>query len=365
MFIFTQHMFRTQQGYLMEVISNSVFAGAFAIACLTIVGLRPIAAIIGLVDKPNTRKRHLGHVPLIGGIAIYFTLLIASQLFLPKSQLINLYLISCSFMVLIGGLDDFYDVSAKVRLVAQLLIASILVLGAGHALYNMGDLLGFGNVHLGVFALPVTLLAVATAINAFNMTDGIDGLVGVLGVVTFSSLCVLFYWANNVDLFTISAIFVAALSAFLLFNVGGLRRVFGKIFMGDAGSMMIGLSVIWLLVLGTQNGEASFRPVTALWIIAIPLMDMFAVMHRRVKKGKSPLSADRDHLHHIFMRFGFSSNSALLFIGVLSVAMAGFGLAGEYYDIHEALMMLVFVVIFIVYDYSFIHIWKFSRWLRK
>jgi len=344
---------------------DTVFFGAFSIACFTIVGLRPIAAIIGLVDKPNMRKKHLGDIPLIGGIAIYFTLIVASQLFLPKSQLINLYLISCSFMVLIGGLDDFYDVSAKVRLVAQLLVASILVLGAGHALYDMGNLLGFGNVHLGIFALPVTLLAVATAINAFNMTDGIDGLVGVLGVVTFASLCVLFYWANDLILFTISAIFVAALSAFLLFNLGGLRRIFGKIFMGDAGSMMIGLSVIWLLVLGTQNGEVSFRPVTALWIIAIPLMDMFAVMHRRVKKGKSPLSADRDHLHHIFMRFGFSSNKALVFIGAISIGMAGFGLAGEYYEIPAVFMLSLFIMIYVVYDYSFIHIWKISRWFRK
>ena len=344
---------------------NSVFLWAFAVACLSIVGLRPIAANIGLVDKPDARKKHLGEIPLIGGIAIYFTVLIVSQVFLPESQLVNLYMISCSFMVLIGGLDDFYDVSAKVRLVAQLLIASILVLGAGHALYDMGNLLGFGNVNLGIFALPVTLLAVATAINAFNMTDGIDGLVGVLGVVTFASLCILFYWSNNIDLFTISAIFVAALSAFLLFNVGGLRRVFGKIFMGDAGSMMIGLSVIWLLVLGTQNGEASFRPVTALWIIAIPLMDMFAVMHRRVKKGKSPLSADRDHLHHIFMRFGLSPNSALFSIGLLSISMAAFGLAGEHYEIPEVLMLSLFVGIFIIYDYSFIHIWKISRWFRK
>jgi UDP-GlcNAc:undecaprenyl-phosphate GlcNAc-1-phosphate transferase len=267
--------------------------------------------------------------------------------------------------VLIGGLDDFYDVSAKVRLLAQLLIASILVLGAGHALHDMGDLLGFGNVYLGILALPVTLLAVATAINAFNMTDGIDGLVGVLGVVTFSSLCVLFYWANNLELFTISAIFVAALSAFLLFNLGGLRRVFGKIFMGDAGSMMIGLSVIWLLVLGTQNGGSSFRPVTALWIIAIPLMDMFAVMHRRLKKGESPLSADRDHLHHIFMRFGFSSNSALLSISFFSIVMAGFGLAGEHYEIPEVFMLLLFVLVFVVYDYLFIHVWKVSRLFRK
>lgn len=351
----------------MELISSYevIFVSAFLLACIAIVGLRPIAANIGLVDRPNSRKKHLGDVPLIGGIAIYFTLLVMSQIFIPNSQLVNLYLISCSFMVLIGALDDFYDVSAKIRLIAQVLIASILVMGAGHALYDMGDLFSLGNVNLGLLAVPVTLLAVATAINAFNMTDGIDGLVGVLGMVTFSSLCVLFFWDDNIELFAISATFVSALSAFLLFNLGGLRRIFGKIFMGDAGSMMIGLTVIWLLVLGTQNGEPSFRPVTALWMIAIPLMDMFSVMHRRIKKGKSPLSADRDHLHHIFLRFGFTSKTALIVIGMASAVFAAIGLIGEYWQVPEFIMLFLFIVFFILYDYMFMHVWKISRWLRK
>ena len=340
---------------------NTIFIWAFVVACLSIVGLRPIAANIGLVDRANARKKHLGDVPLIGGIAIYFTMMVVCQLFLPKSQLINLYMISCSFMVLIGALDDFYDISAKIRLVAQLLIASLLVMGAGFTLHNMGNLLGFGNVELGYLAIPITLLAVVSAINAFNMTDGIDGLVGVLGIVTFSSLCLLFYWSGNAQLYVISAIFVAALSAFLLFNLGGLRRIFGKVFMGDAGSMMIGLSVVWLLVLGTQGVDSSFRPVTALWIIAIPLMDMFAVMHRRVKKGKSPLSADREHLHHIFMRFGFSSKNALFFISIVSIILAAIGLAGEYYAISEVVMLFSFMGLFLIFDYSFIHVWKRTK----
>lgn len=344
---------------------NIIFFISFCVACLAIASLRPIAANIGLVDKPDARKRHLGHVPLIGGIAIYFTMLVASQLFIQESQLLNLYLISCSFMVLIGALDDFYDISAKARLAAQLLIASILVMGAGQALYSMGNLFGFGEVNLGLLAIPVTLLAVATAINAFNMTDGIDGLVGVLGIITFVSLCILFYWNENSELFIISAIFVSALSAFLLFNLGGLRRIFGKIFMGDAGSMMIGLSVIWLLVLGTQSEESNFRPVTALWIIAVPLIDMFAVMHRRVRKGKSPLSADRDHLHHIFMRFGLTSRQALGIIACLASLLALIGLVGEYFLVPEPVMLLIFVLLFLTYDFFFIHIWKFSRWFRK
>jgi UDP-GlcNAc:undecaprenyl-phosphate GlcNAc-1-phosphate transferase len=344
--------------YFVLQVFDAVFIWAFIVACISIVGLRPIAANIGLVDKPNTRKKHLGDVPLIGGIAIYFTIMVVTQVFLPQSQLINLYLISCSFMVLIGVLDDFYDISAKLRLLAQFFIASILVMGAELTLDNIGNLFGLGIVYLGYLGIPFTLLAVATAINAFNMTDGIDGLVAVLGIVTFSSLCVLFFWSQNSHLFMISAIFVAALSAFLLFNLGGLRRLFGKIFMGDAGSMMIGLSVVWLLVLGTQNGQPGFRPVTALWIIAIPLMDMFAVMHRRIKKGKSPLSADRDHLHHIFMNFGYSSKSVLFAIGLLSLVFAGVGIAGEYYKIPEFLMLFSFVGLFILYDYIFINVRK-------
>ena len=94
-------------------------------------------------------------------------------------------------------------------------------------------------------------------------------------------------------------------------------------------------------------------------------MDMFAVMHRRVKKGKSPLSADRDHLHHIFMRFGFSSVQALFTIGSIAMLMAGFGLAGEYYGIPEVVMLGLFIGIFVLYDYSFIHVWKMSRFFRR
>ncbi|MFC7001170.1 glycosyltransferase family 4 protein [Pseudobowmanella zhangzhouensis] len=213
-----------------------VFLSSFAVAFACIAILRPIAENIGLVDKPSERKQHVGHIPLIGGISIYFTILIITQFFIQETLAVNLYLISCSFMVLIGALDDYYDISARFRLVAQLLIASIMIWGAGYALYDLGDLFGLGRVNIGLLALPVTLLAVATAINAFNMTDGIDGLVGVLATVSFGSLCVLFYWAENQNLFVIAATFVAALTAFLLFNLGGLRRLFGKVFMGDAAA---------------------------------------------------------------------------------------------------------------------------------
>jgi UDP-GlcNAc:undecaprenyl-phosphate GlcNAc-1-phosphate transferase len=130
--------------------------------------------------------------------------------------------------------------------------------------------------------------------------------------------------------------------------------------MGDAGSMMIGLSVIWLLVLGTQSSNG-FRPVTALWIIAIPLLDMFSVMHRRIKKGRSPLMADRDHLHHIMMRLGLSQLSALTVIVSLALIFGLFGVIGEYYQIPELVMLILFALLFVIYDVFFMHVWRFSK----
>lgn len=119
--------------------------------------------------------------------------------------------------------------------------------------------------------------------------------------------------------------------------------------MGDAGSMFIGLSVIWLLTMGTQNENASFRPVTALWICAVPLMDMLAIVVRRYKNGKSPFKPDRDHLHHILQRVGYSTRQALVIISTFAVAMSVIGLAGEYFAIPDVIMLTGFVFIFTCY----------------
>ena len=112
--------------------------------------------------------------------------------------------------------------------------------------------------------------------------------------------------------------------------------------MGDAGSMFIGLSVIWLLTMGTQGEQASFRPVTALWICAIPLMDMLAIVVRRYKNGKSPFKPDRDHLHHILQRAGLSSTQTLVAISSAAVIMSVMGLAGEYFSIPDIIMLTGF-----------------------
>ena len=340
---------------------------AFVVSISTIKILLPLAPQIGLVDLPNARKKHDGAIPLIGGISIYTGVLIASTLFIEQSQLLNLYLISSALLVFIGTMDDIYDLKVAPRMIFQGIVATIMVFGAGISIHDFGNLFGTGQIELGNFGMIFTMLACVAAINAFNMIDGIDGLAGSMSIVTISSVAILAVLNDNSADILLPLILVVAIIPYLFYNVSTRNPRGKKIFMGDAGSMFMGLTVIWLLALSTQTtemSEAAFRPVTALWIIAIPLMDMFAIMIRRIRKGDSPFKADNGHLHHICMRLGLSSRQSLWAISCLAITFALVGILGEYFEVAEFLMLLGFVLVFVFYSFSIQHAWKFIRALK-
>jgi UDP-GlcNAc:undecaprenyl-phosphate GlcNAc-1-phosphate transferase len=168
--------------------------------------------------------------------------------------------------------------------------------------------------------------------------------------------------SGNSGYLTYPLILATATLPYLMFNLGYFKKHTKKIFMGDAGSMFIGLSVIWLLTIGTQGDNASFRPVTALWICAIPLMDMLAIVIRRYRKGKSPFKPDRDHLHHILQRAGLSSRQTLLVISTASVVMSLIGVLGEYFQVPESIELALFVMMFVLYNKYARHFsWKYDE----
>jgi len=327
---------------------------AFCFAFFAIKFFKPVAIDMGLVDKPNERKQHSGHIPLIGGISIFIAVLAASLLWLPNTLELRMYLIASAMMVFIGVLDDKFDLRVRVRIIGQIIIASLMIYGVGGYISNVGDLFGTGDISLGPMGILFTYIAIIVVINAYNMIDGIDGLIGSLSINTFTSIAILFIMSGQTDYLSYPLILATATVPYLMFNLGVFKKLLGKntkkIFMGDAGSMFVGLSVIWLLTMGTQGEQASFRPVTALWICAIPLMDMLAIVVRRYKNGKSPFKPDRDHLHHIFQRVGFSSQQTLVLISIAAVVLSAIGLAGEYFNIAESIMLLGFLVTFFLYN---------------
>jgi UDP-GlcNAc:undecaprenyl-phosphate GlcNAc-1-phosphate transferase len=335
----------------MYIIATAVTA--FLFAFLAIKFFNPVAIEIGLVDKPCERKQHSGHIPLIGGISIFLAVLAASLLWLPNTLELRMYLIASAMMVFIGALDDKFDLRVRVRIVGQIIIASLMIYGVGGYISNLGNIFGFGDVTLGPVGIVFTYVSIIVVINAYNMIDGIDGLIGSLSINTFTSIAILFIMSGQTNYLSYPLILATATVPYLMFNLGFFEKFFKKeckkIFMGDAGSMFVGLSVIWLLTMGTQGEQASFRPVTALWICAIPLMDMLAIVVRRYKNGKSPFKPDRDHLHHILQRAGLTSRQALISISTAAVAMSIIGLVGEYCKVPDVVMLTGFIFTFAFY----------------
>lgn len=330
----------------------------FLFSFFTLFIFRKLAKKISLVDHPNERKKHVGAIPLIGGVSIYITLVIA--LWFEQDLLVNadIYVLCASVLVMMGAIDDKYDVDYRVRLVVQILISCAMIFAAGLSLKSLGYILFGYEINLGPLGYIVTIFAVLGAINAFNMVDGIDGLLGGLTMVTFGALSYIHYADGQLPLARFCLLMMIVVVPYICLNLGfpfGGRK---KVFMGDAGSMLIGFTVIWVLLQGTQGPRAQMNPVTALWLIAIPLMDMTCIMVRRIRKGVSPFKPDREHLHHICLRAGLSSHQALVVICGTAALLAIVGIALEYGAVPEWISLLLFALVFVLYYHLLNNIWR-------
>ncbi|MBL0500219.1 UDP-N-acetylglucosamine--undecaprenyl-phosphate N-acetylglucosaminephosphotransferase [Aeromonas caviae] len=336
----------------------------FIIAFVVLFIFRKIAKKINLVDRPNERKLHQGVIPLVGGISIYITLMLA--IWFKPELLINsdIYVLCSSVLVMMGAIDDKYDVDYRVRLVVQILISCAMIFAAGLSLKSLGHIFFSYEVDLGPLGYIVTIFAVLGAINAFNMVDGIDGLLGGLTMVTFGALSYIHYADGQLPLARFCLMMVIVVVPYICLNLGFPFGVRKKVFMGDAGSMLIGFSVIWILLQGTQGPKAQMNPVTALWLIAIPLMDMTCIMVRRIRKGVSPFKPDREHLHHICLRAGLSSHQALVVICGTATLLAVTGIVLEYGAVPEWISLLLFSLVFVLYYQMLNNIWRILAWVK-
>ncbi|EBQ6044109.1 undecaprenyl-phosphate alpha-N-acetylglucosaminyl 1-phosphate transferase [Salmonella enterica subsp. enterica serovar Enteritidis] len=344
---------------LSELISIFLFTTIFIFLA------RKVAIKIGLVDKPNFRKRHQGVIPLVGGISGFAGICFMfglSDYYIPH---LSLYLICAGVLVFVGAMDDRFDISVKIRAVVQAVIAVVMMVIAKLHLGSLGYIFGPWELVLGPFGYFLTLFAVWAAINAFNMVDGIDGLLGGLSSVSFAAMGLILWFDGQTSLAMWCFAMIAAILPYIMLNLGILGRRY-KVFMGDAGSTLIGFTVIWLLLETTQGKTHSISPVTALWIIAIPLMDMVAIMYRRLRKGMSPFSPDRQHIHHLVMRAGFTSSQAFVLITLAAAILAGVGVTAEYsHFVPEWVMLVLFLLAFFLYGYCIKRAWKVARFIKR
>lgn len=329
--------------------------------------LRPAAVRVGLVDTPGGRKRHAGAVPLVGGIAIMFAFWLCALLFLNIVSPYKPLIVGMAVLLVVGVLDDLRELAPKNKLLHQFIAVVLMTSWGGLYLRDLGDLFGVGTVLLFDWGIPLTLFAAISVINAYNMSDGIDGLAGGWGLIAFGAMA---YLANEIgaeSAVRLNLVLIGCVGGFLLFNLRHPWRHRAAVFLGDAGSMTIGFAVVWFSVELTQRGGASggvVPPVVMLWVLGLPLIDMFAVTVRRLAKRRNPLMPDRTHLHHVLLRVGLSDRRVVFSLMFVNCALAATGVVSWKLGVPENVMLLTFCALTACYLYAARHAWRISRMIR-
>lgn len=327
-----------------------------------------LAPHVGLIDHPGEHKQHEHSTPFVGGFGVLAALLLAAGLLLwlmPAQALAWASLAVCALVMWAVGLaDDRWKLSARVRLVVQAALAVIMVYGGGVVLTDLGNPFFLGIVTLGAIALPFTVFGVVGCINALNMVDGIDGLSGTIAAGTLALVAIVTWGTSDASGHLVAMALLGGVVGFLWFNLRFGSQHRARVFLGDNGSMMLGLLIAWQLVAITQGDEPPVPPVVALWMFAVPLIDTVAVMVRRVWLGRSPLSPDRNHLHHLLQRAGFRVEHTVAIIGSLHLALGLFGLLGARLGLHDGVMLAAFLAVFAAYLRLTARPWRFVPLLR-
>jgi len=282
-------------------------------------------------DLGHFRKQHDHGIPRLGGVAIFVSFTITSLLFsmTDKSLPINYLLTACIILFAMGLKDDLSGVNSRTKFFIQFIVASILVI-LGHI--RLSSMYGV----FGIYDLPywpsitLSVLTIILIVNAFNLIDGIDGLAGVTGILSNSCFAGLFIYMHQYDLAAVSLAMAGAIFGFLRFNFTP-----AKIFMGDTGSMLIGLISVVMAIkfielnkfTAVKTPEIFSAPALAVAILIGPIFDTLRVFVLRISNGISPFKADRKHIHHRMLKLGFThlqTTLILISLNVLCVVMVLF-----------------------------------------
>jgi len=335
------------------------FLGTFMLSYFLIPKIRAKALKLNLKDTPDIRSSHTIPVPTFGGIVFYisYILILFFAQSLDSNHVSITLIASISILFFTGLLDDFRNLSPKIKFLCQIIGVALLMFQPDFRILSFHGFMGIYEIPLYV-SVGGSMFFLLGLINAFNLIDGIDGLTGITGVIVASFYSYLLYNLGYFFYLSIGLATIATLLAFLRFNFSNTR----KIFMGDTGSLVIGLvlGVLTLKLLSvddTAYGSLSFYraqlPLFLTAVLFVPLLDTMRVMFLRLTKGVSMFKPDRNHLHHIIVDFGLSHRKASFFIGFVNffVALIMFFVIQKFNSFQSLfiLVLLFFIAIIVLF----------------
>ncbi|MFI5219099.1 MAG: glycosyltransferase family 4 protein [Bacteroidia bacterium] len=305
---------------------NIALFAPFIIAVVTTSVLIPLWITVctkwKLLDKPDERKHHTSGTPSMGGLAIFAGIFISFFIFSADYEFGKLkFILGASFLLFFTGFfDDLLGITPQKKFIMQV-IASIIVMTGGIRITNLYGVCGFHEIPL-LIQYPITLLAIIMFINAYNFIDGIDGLAATLGIISSAIFGFLFFKYGQYNFALLCFCLTGALLGFLFFNFHP-----AKIFMGDTGSLVIGLIIVTcaidLLSVNNISGSehAAAPPALIFSVLFIPVYDFIRVITIRILNGESTHKPDRNHIHHMILQQGFGHFGAVIILISLNMAI--------------------------------------------
>ncbi|MGD8930780.1 MAG: MraY family glycosyltransferase, partial [Lysobacterales bacterium] len=331
--------------------------------------LMPLARGTGWVDHPGGRKVHETPTPLAGGWAIFIVCAAVLALTVPHSRFVQALGAGGLLMFLTGLVDDRKHIPFPVRFLLQVVACAIVMAWAGVRLDDFGQLFTSNVRTLGILSAPITVFAALGVINAYNMIDGMDGLAGSIFLVGTGGMALFAGMNGQLSMLWLLLVAAAAVLGFMLLNVRSSWNPRARLFLGDSGSLLLGFTLAWCFIrLGNDHefgAVRAFVPMTAVWLFAVPLLDTSTQIWRRFRAGASPFQADQEHLHHAFLRAGYSTGEAWLNITLLAAALGGFGILVDVSALPEYLSFWFFIAFAFAYYFYMRHSWEKQRFLGR
>lgn len=307
-----------------EYIVIGTIIAAFAVAAVLSYFFTPpvknFAHKVGAIDVPkDARRMHKKPIPRLGGLAIYGGFLCSILIFGQLDETMLCVLLGAAIIVTLGIFDDVLALGAKLKFVVQIVAAAIPVcigdLQIG-LFTNLNPLSDTPFVHLGILAVPVTIIWIVGITNAVNLIDGLDGLaVGVSSIAAITMLAVALLTGNMPIAITMAAL-AGACIGFMPYNLNP-----AKIFMGDTGSTFLGYMLATVSIMGLFKFYAVISFAVPFLILGLPIFDTANAIIRRVAAGRSPMSPDRGHVHHKLIDMGFNQKQAVAILYAISATL--------------------------------------------
>mgnify|MGYP000504157985 CR=1 FL=1 len=320
---------------------------AFGAALLVIPFARRGALKIGFVDQPGGRKEHEDAVPPIGGLIIFsiyiLLLLFGGDDFMAALSQFWPLIAALLVLLIVGALDDYRGIPPWPKFTAQFVAAFLVVIPGGAQLHHLGDLFGFGEFELGFMTIPFSVIATVLLINAINLMDGLDGLAAGKSFVILLWMVIACLVAGQVGALIPILPLLGALAGFLFYNMRHPLRARASIFLGDAGSMALGLMVAWVSIGLAQGTHPVIVPISVAWILALPIMDTCAQFYRRAREGRHPFSPDRGHFHHHLVHAGIPVGRSTFLILALAFILGGVGYVGALVGVPQWLLTIIWI----------------------